>query len=224
MSNRAYLYSLSNRPTAYADRPETISGLSEWSYAVPFSYRVLMSSNPQICASLISDGFDSEPAGAKTKLYAISGDFEGGFARLQKFLEVVRAVAAGSAPDLVQYLGTTVDFLESHRNRYLLLETVELDTMESEGEAALRACVEKEIDVCRRVGAAVDILAADPTRATNRLSVASKRKIVPPLDVLYGLNMSDDFDAETEYPLGLCEWSEVLYYQLWNRAKFEAEK
>ena len=76
MSNRAYLYSHSNRPTADADRPETISGLSEWSYAVPFSYRVLMSGDPQLCSSSISDGFDSEPAGAKTKLYAISGDFD----------------------------------------------------------------------------------------------------------------------------------------------------
>jgi hypothetical protein len=35
MSNRVYLYRLSNRPTAYADRPETISGPAEWSYDVP---------------------------------------------------------------------------------------------------------------------------------------------------------------------------------------------
>jgi hypothetical protein len=223
MSNRAYLYSLSNRPTSYADRPETISGLSEWSYAVPFTYRVLMSGNPQLCRSLISDGFDSEPAGAKTKLYAVSGDFDVGLARLKKFFDVVRGVAAGSAPDLVEFIDPTVEFLETHRDRYLLLETVELDTMQSEGEAALRACVEKEMDVCRRAGAAVDALTSDASKAGTRLSVASKRKTVPPLDALYGLNISDDFDAETEYPLGLSEWSEVLYYQLWNKAKFDAE-
>jgi hypothetical protein len=43
MANRAYLYSLSNRPTSYTDRPETITGLSEWPYAIPFTYRVLLS-------------------------------------------------------------------------------------------------------------------------------------------------------------------------------------
>ena len=62
MANRSYLYSLSNRPTHYTDRPETICGLSEWPYAVPFMYRLLMSGDPQLCASLIADGLeDDEP-------------------------------------------------------------------------------------------------------------------------------------------------------------------
>lgn len=72
MANRGYLYGISSRPSSYSDRPEQIVGLSEWPYAVPFSYRVLMSGEPQICASLLFDGFEDEPAESKTKLYAIA--------------------------------------------------------------------------------------------------------------------------------------------------------
>lgn len=108
MANRAYLYSLSNRPISYADRPDTISGLSEWAYAVPFSYRVLMSGNPQLCASLVSDGFDGEPADRKTKLYAISGDFEAGFARLKRLMCAQHVLQLGGESPLQTLTGGTV--------------------------------------------------------------------------------------------------------------------
>lgn len=93
MANRSYLYSLANRPASYADRPETISGLSEWAYDVPFMYRVLMSGEPQLCASLVSDGFNGEEADSKTPLHAIGSRFDPGFARVQRFADIVRASA-----------------------------------------------------------------------------------------------------------------------------------
>jgi hypothetical protein len=225
MANRAYLYSLSNRPTSYTDRPETISGLSEWAYAMPFSYRVLMSGDPQLCASLVSDGFDGEPGNQKTKLHAISGDFEAGFARLKRFISVVRPLAAAS-PTLVIGLDETLAFFESHRDRYLLLETVELDTMTTEGEAELRACVEREIADCVRAGAAIDALPTDAAEAGAILANAVRDRTGPPLDAFHGLRLDDDFDnvrGGNENPLGL-EWSDVLYFELWNRAEFEANR
>jgi hypothetical protein len=226
MANRAYLYSLSNRPTSYADRPETLSGLSEWAYAIPFSYRVLMSGDPQLCASLVSDGFDGEPASRKTKLHAISGDFEVGFARLERFISVVHPLTASSSPELIAGLDETLAFLESHRDRYLLLETIELDSMTCEGEAELRACVEREIAECVNAGAAIDALPVDVAEAGTRLTQAARKRAGPPLDALFGLRLDDDFDnvrgEKTQYPLGL-EWNVVLYFELWNRAEFEAE-
>lgn len=107
MANRSYLYSLSNRPTSYADRPETISGLSEWAYDVPFIYRLLMSGDPQLCASLISDGLDDDEPGSRTKLYAISSPFDPGFERVKRFVEILRAAVAvlppaASAPSAAQ--------------------------------------------------------------------------------------------------------------------------
>ena len=88
---------LSNRPTHFTDRPETISGLSEWPYAVPFMYRLLMSGDPQLCASLISDGLEDEEPDQRTRLPAISSTFEPGLARVKRFAEIVRTALATPA-------------------------------------------------------------------------------------------------------------------------------
>jgi hypothetical protein len=236
MANRSYLFSLSNRPSAYADRPETVCGLSEFPYFVPFSYRVLMSGEPQVCASLISDGLDDEPGSAKTSLFAISSPFEPGFARLQKLCAVLREVASDRAPALRAALDGTEEFLAQRRNEYLLLETVELDMMSDLPDDGQRLAVEKEITACRRAGAAVDALPANVQEAAAQLRRASLPQSTKPKwkfwsatvepSPISGLLLDDDFDStraeKTEYPLGLY-WSDMLYFQLWNREKFAAE-
>jgi hypothetical protein len=236
MANRSYLYSLSNRPTSYADRPETLTGLSEWAYAVPFSYRVLMSGEPALCASLLADGLEDDPDSDKTPLFAISADFEQGFARLQKFCGAVRALASDETPELIKSLDQTAIFLAQHRDSYLLLETLELDMMTEEGGPDLRAAVVRGLEACRRAGAAVDVLSADVTEAAAQLRHAAAHQQgkpwwkwwadAPPLAALYGLVLDDGFDStrdtKTAYPLGLSEWSNSLYFQLWNRAELEA--
>lgn len=269
MANRSYLYSLSNRPASYADRPESISGLSEWAYDVPFMYRLLMSGDPQLCASLVSDGFDTDAPEHKTKLHAISSRFDPGFERVKRFVAIVRLIAAQTPQDVEQpcaadaappsfmgrlkqlfssspggagsgargtgkpaalvhlpgWLDETLAFLEAHRDDYLLLETIELDCMSEEEESALRACVEKEIARCLHAGAALDALPADPAQAARQLQQAAARKSAAPLDAFFGLRFDDDCDSTrtraTEHPLGL-QWSEVLYFDLFNRAEFEA--
>ena len=217
MANRSYLYSLSNRPTSYSDRPGTISGLSEWNYAVPFSYRALMSGSPQLCSSLVSDGFNDEPPDCKTRLYAISSEFELGYARLKKFFTIVRTLAGNGAPGLIHGMEETQKFLEAHRNSYLLLETIELDTMSEETEQGLRTCVERELTACLCAGAAIEALPADVKEAGARLKAAAQQKSEEPLDAFYGLVLNDHFystsDDETCYPLGL-SWSDVLYFEL----------
>lgn len=224
MANRSYLYSLSNRPTSYADRPETISGLSEWPYAVPFSYRVLMSGEPRLCSSLVSDGFEDDPPERKTQLHAISGDFDAGFARLTKLCAAVRAIS-GDAPELRASLDETERFLAEHSDRFLLLETIEIDCMSESGEDELRASVEREIELCRQAGAAVDALPAEATEAGAWLAKAITQKSEAPF---YGLVLDDDFDntrdGRTSHPLGVSWWTTVLYFELWNRATFEANQ
>jgi len=225
MANRSYLYSLDNRPKTFADRPETICGLSEWPYVIPLSYRVLMSGDPQLCASFVSEGFADQPAGEETKIYAISSDFELGFARLKRLFSIIRPLAE-SAPNLLAQMTETLTFLEAHKHRYLLLETVELDMMSAEGGPALRASVEAEVNECRRLGAAIDAFPADPGAAGAALKAALEHQAEPPFDVFWGLRLDDRFDhtrdGSTERPLGLGNWDESLYYQLWNRAEFES--
>jgi hypothetical protein len=223
MANRSYLYTLSNRPESYEDRPETISGLSEWPYAIPFSFRVLMSGDPRLCASLIADGLEDDEPARRTKLYAISGEFEAGHARLTKFLTAARA-ANPQATDLAAAVDTTLTYLDTHRDRYLLLETIELDIMMESGEDALRTAAESALDDCRAAGAAVDALPDDVEEAGALLATAVE-KATGPLGAFRGLRLDDRFDdtrGGTEHPLGLSWWSDVLYFALWNRAEFEA--
>ncbi len=224
MSNRAYLYSLSNRPASFLDRPETICGLSEWAYLVPFTYRVLMSGDPRLCGSLMADGLDGDTPEHKTNLYAISSEFDLGFTRLKRFFSVLREIVSDSSPQLIAGLDATETFLDCHRDRYLLLETIEIDCMSGEGEAGLLGCVQTEINECRRAGVAVDALSGTPTDATQLLRTATKQQIGFPLGALYGLRLDDDCDntrfGMTDYPLGL-EWTDVLSFELQNRSQFE---
>lgn len=279
MANRSYLYSLSNRPSSYVDRPDTVSGLSEWPYDVPFMYRLLMSGDPQLCASLIADGFDSDEPESKTALYAISSHFDTGFARVKRFTEIIRAATAdlpsavepaaapapqsaslinrlkqlfaprqdasssavssgadaqapllsprASADELLANLDETIEFLEAHRDTYLLLETIELDTMSESEEAELKACVEQEIARCVQAGAAVDALSADLEQAGKALRLATQRSGAAPMDAFFGLRLDNDCDStrtgDTEYPLGLV-WYDTLYFDVMNRSEFDAQQ
>lgn len=238
VANRSYLYSISNRPTSYVDRPETIHGLAEWAYDVPLSFQVLMSGNPQLCASLVADGLEDEPEGAKSKLYALSAEFEPGYARLRRLAAALRFAAEGRAPALLEALVEMLSFLEQHRDRYLLLETIELDMMMVEGEGPLRESVEHCLAACLQVGAAVDALPNDPALAAAALRQAASPRSTkpwyapwrkePPPGPFSGIVLTDDFDNvrdnKTARPLGLSDWSSGLYYELWNRERFEAER
>ena len=63
-----------------------------------FMYRLLMSGDPQPCASLVSDGMEDEEPGSKTRLYAISGVFEPGYARVRRCRYRPRRRGAAPAP------------------------------------------------------------------------------------------------------------------------------
>lgn len=268
MANRAYLYSLSNQPECYEDRPETISGLSEWPYDIPFLYRLLMSGDPQLCASLITDKLDD----TKVALHAISSPFELGFQRIKRFSDIIRmliTLSASSEPTVVaqktessslnvmtllrnwvgmtsnsptplevkvrpvatEYLlpklTETITFIESQRDEYLLLETLELDVMSENESDALRSLVEAEIELCRRVGAAFKALPEDIMQAARVLQSASTEQQDAPLDVFFGLRFDDECDSTrtgaTKNPLGLY-WSTVLYFELFNHKQFEEAK
>lgn len=286
MSNRSYLYSLSSQPTSFADRPVTLSGLSEWVYDVPFLYRLLMSADPQLCASLVADGLDGEESGPKTRLHAISSPFDPGLERAIRFAEIVKvlvtkehplaaAESAAAEPGSFQEMrGTTswtarlkrlfssgpdsvalptptptpppppavaarpasghlpswfdemLAFLDKFRDNYLLLETVELDTMYENGESALRACAEAQIARCRHVGAAFEALPSNTAEAAAVLRRAAAERCAAPLDAFFGLRFDDACDSTrtlaTEHPLGLTRWSTVLYFRLADKAAFEA--
>ncbi|MEB1530348.1 DUF7822 domain-containing protein [Xanthomonas sp. WHRI 7945] len=126
------------------------------------------------------------------------------------------------------WLDETVAFLEANRDAFLLLETLELDMMSAIGEEDLRHCVEQEIGRCREVGAAFDALPADLHEAATLLRRLAVEEGAPPLDVFHGLRFDDDCDSTrtgaTERPLGLTNWSEVLYFELSDQDEPDADQ
>jgi len=136
--------------------------------------------------------------------------------------------APATVEHLPGWLDETIAFLEENRDAFLLLETVELDMMSAIGEAELRACVEEEIERCRAVGAAFDALPADTQEAARLLRRLAIEEGAPPLDVFHGLRFDDDCDSTrtgaTERPLGLTNWSEVLYFELSDQEEFDARE
>lgn len=239
MANRAYLYSLSHVPSAYVDRPEAITGLSEWPYAVPFAYRVLLSAEPKLCPSLLADGLDSDEPGHATPLWAIAAPFEPGMARLEKLLAAVSVLAAGEPPSapaprtlwqrlrgiappppaalrppspaLQEAIDDTRRYLHAHRDAFVLLETVELDLMSEDSADGLRAAAEHERQLCVAAGAAIDALPNDPGQAALELLRACAGRAAPPLDALHGLQPDDAFDTTRD---GSTEYPLGLSY--WN--------
>lgn len=213
--NRAYLYSLDNRPVSYFDRPERASGLSEWPDTVPISYRILASGNTQICSSLIANGLEGAP---DVKVYAINGEYDVGFARFLRFVDVIRFVSGSShfeAPKLLDETISTRSFLDLHMNKYVQLETVELDILSGGDEAMMKEMVEAEASMCTWIGESIDALPSDTNEAAAVVYESSVKGTGP----FAGLRFDDKYDAGRD-PLGF-RWSETLHFDMPTRAEFE---
>ena len=216
--NRAYLYSLDNRPVSYFDRPERASGLSEWPDTVPISYRILASGNTQICSSLIANGLKGAP---DVKVYAINGEYDVGFARFLRFIDVIRFVSGSShfeAPKLLDETISTRSFLDLHMNKYVQLETVELDILSGGDEAMMKEMVEAEASMCTWIGESIDALPSDTNEAAAVVYESSVKGAGP----FAGLRFDDKYDAGRD-PLGF-RWSETLNFAMPTRAEFEETK
>ena len=213
--NRAYLYSLDNRPVSYFDRPERASGLSEWPDTVPISYRILASGNTQICSSLIANGLKDAP---DVKVCAINGEYDVGFARFLRFIDVIRFVSGSShfeAPNLLDETISTRSFLDLHMNKYVQLETVELDILSGGDEAMMKEMVEAEASMCTWIGESIDALPSDTNEAAAVVYESSVKGAGP----FAGLRFDDKYDAGRS-PLGF-RWSETLNFDMPTRAEFE---
>ncbi|MBU4611737.1 hypothetical protein IMZ29_14700 [Achromobacter sp. GG226] len=222
MANRSYLYALSHSPTSYRDRPDTIVGVSEWAYDVPFVYYLLISGQTRVCASLVSDGFEDDDDDAKTPLYALTGDFATGLARLQRFAAALSSAAPSSSRQLRESIAEALSFLQAHRDRYFLLETIELDCMDTADAAELAALAQQHLAAAQAAGAAVDTLtrfSCMAGRLLRKAVIKGEGRLAP----FRGLSLKDDFDhASTGRVLGMGEWSEVLYFALQDKTSFEA--
>ncbi|WP_447957780.1 DUF7822 domain-containing protein [Vreelandella sp. EE7] len=132
MANRAYLYSCSGIPGE--DEKVSITGVSEWNYDIPLLFKLLVSSQPRVCDSMIFDPEDAEEElddgelDEKEEKIALLGDFEGGLANLEQFLSrIEREDVSNAIEEARQFLAS-----DTVKNRYFLLECAEVFWMDDE--------------------------------------------------------------------------------------------
>jgi hypothetical protein len=150
MANRSFLYAMDRLPSSWSDAPGQATGLSDWAYDIPLSYRLLVSGQPRVCAWLGHDDTDDPPL-------ALAGEADGGHSRLCRFLDLLAATpeASGDA-EFLSNCAETKALLASHRLGYYYLDTSEIDCLSWAG--SYRANVERTLQEIVALAALVDQL------------------------------------------------------------------
>lgn len=207
MANRSYLFATDKIPANYEDRPETITGLSEWPYDIPIAYLLLVSQDTRVCASLsfLSEEEDNEPL-------ALAGTAAGGTARLKRLLELLAGSRAGAADgNFLAARKAAMAFIAAHAQPFLYLETAEIDAMSGDPFAKSIAA---NIAAVRRFASLVDQLTPETIDAA-----------IAPGGALAGVLVEPGRHEERELPaLGVGGiWSETLWLAPRNKANFEPD-
>ena len=118
MANRSYLYSLN-------ESPRSITGISEWNYAIPISHMLLASGNPRLGHSRI---WETEMP------IAITADYEPGVKRFMAFLDLLLASDIENKEHFRKQVEEARVFLNDPQNRksLILLEAGEVLDMHDE--------------------------------------------------------------------------------------------
>ena len=222
MANRSYLYALTNQPTGFEDRPERVTGLTEFPYAIPFVSSLLVSVDTTVSTSLIAPGLDGDDPARPTRLPALSAPMAPGVDRLERFLAAVRA-AAPEAQSLHRDGEEALEFLAGHREEFLQLETIELDIMDYDDQSGFDEAIAGHLAAAEAAGAAVEALPRNDGEAGRvlREAVASGAGVLAPFR---GLRLDGEEPRDDGAPMGLSHWSTVLYFDVQNRAEFESGK
>jgi len=138
MANRSYLYSIDfDRTKGERKDGEKIFGLSEYSYSIPLSYKILVSQDSKISNSI---NWDYE------RPIAIQGSFEKGKLELLDFLERLQGENIFDRTELHKQINETKDFLNNHQLQNIILECGEIYEMgDGELEDQNKELFEKDI-------------------------------------------------------------------------------
>lgn len=121
MANRSYLYSIDfDRTKGERKAGEKILGLSEYSYSIPLSYKILVSQDSKISKSI---NWDYEHP------IAIQGNFIKGKQKLLDFLMKLQSENLFNTLELETQINETRTFLNSHQLENIILECGEIYEM-----------------------------------------------------------------------------------------------
>jgi len=138
MANRSYLYSIDfDRTKGERKDGEKIFGLSEYSYSIPLSYKILVSQDSKVSNSI---NWDYEHP------IAIQGSFEKGKLELLDFLERLQGENIFDRTELNNQINETKEFLNNHQLQNIILECGEIYEMgDGELEDQNKELFEKDI-------------------------------------------------------------------------------
>jgi hypothetical protein len=211
MANRSYLYTLDKVPKAYDDRPGKISGLSEFAYAVPTLFYVLVSDDATLCPSLLFESDDF-------KVFALCGRSERGLQRAYRLTDaLLRSPALAAREPLLDAVQAMHRFLDGRWLEFMYLEIAEIDTMTHSDGAGIRRAAEDHFRMAFKMGAFAD--QSTPENVAGALS---------PGGLLHGVFGADGlFDdmrgpAPPAQPLGAGFWNETLYFDPLSAAEWAA--
>lgn len=217
MANRSFLYAMDRVPSSRSDPPPgQATGLSDWAYDIPLSYRLLVSGQPRVCVLYdVYDDTDDPPL-------ALAGEADGGHGRLCRFLDLLAATpeASGDA-EFLSNCAETKAFLASHRLGYYYLDTTEIDCLSSAGsvEQTLQEVVELAALVDQLSPSTIEqaIAPGGPLEGVLKERGASQRTAAPVV------MQSGPFAGRDLPALGL-EWMEWDATRSFEKIKVEAEQ
>lgn len=202
MANRSYLYA-GNGLGHDGGSPEhrRITGISEWNYDIPLIYKILMSGNPRIVQSSIWVDAGN---------IAITSNYDLGVARLSQFLDRI------TLPEALELKQEALAFLAENRREDFLLECGEIyDMGEEELEdqnsqlfnelGFLEPQIEEALGMLQPTLPVTEQVTQDKPGWLARI-FGAKAPPAPPIE--------REKPAEKLYPLGLGNWSTVLYFDL----------
>ena len=218
MANRCYLYNIDFNPS---DRKKTsedsILSVSESSYEIPISYKILLSGNPISSDSAIWD-YDYP--------IAILGEFKKGKEALLEFLDKLNATNLFEKDYIQTQRAKTKEFLEgnSFNLRYFIMEAAELyemgnEPMEEQNRVILNEAhnIEDTIDQfilkIKQLNTEINQLQFKKDQTTTSFLF---KKVKPALSDKERSILQKEIEnknIQKRALLGIEDWSTVLYYQ-----------
>lgn len=208
MADRSYLYSSNCIPRVDADQSKRkIYGIAEYSYDIPYIYKLLLAGNTKTCRSAIWNQQDD---------IALIGDFDQGLTYLRTFLSQLRS------PIAERFVVETKTFFANQKlhQPYFLLECGEIFQLNSSDFAGQNRALRDEIleaptlilRVAKELNDKLNTPLPKPSFMKRILGkVPTEREIL-------------NTQSQPIYEVGLGGWSEILYFDFINEGESDLEE
>lgn len=217
MANRSYLYSISFDATAGKKDNDKIFGLSEWSYSIPISFKILVSQDTKLFHSII---WDYEAP------ISIQGNFKKGKQKLFDFLEKLKDENIFDQEELNKHIAETKNFLDNNELENIILECGEIYQMNNEELEVQNQQLFEEIcnidqtidnfwNELKLIKSSLEELYAEQQKRANQGFLARLFSSNPSKN-LSKIKELENAKNDLFVNLGIYDWTNILYYDFSN--------